>query len=147
MAHIEQANLNGYIRNHANVSHVVGVGGKNEKNDVMLIQALIKLVGLSDGNASIFFDVSSGNLPEINGIFDLKTSHAIWAFQRNNSRNLLSVDGAVHPASYANRRISPGPKMTITLLNQSASMYGLSDLGIDVIPALNIIAPLLVFRS
>jgi hypothetical protein len=141
MAHIDEANLNGYIRKHANISGVVGIGGRNEKNDVMVIQALIRLCGITDSLAAMYFDVKSAQLPAINGIFDRKTSQSIWSFQRANSRDLLSVDGVVHPASYEHRTIKSGPMMTITLLNRAAAMYGLSDLGMDVVPALNFIAP------
>jgi len=142
MAHIDQANLEGRIEKHANISDVAGMGGKNERSDVMLIQALIRLISLDDRYGISFLGVDSQRLPAINGVFDSKTSQAIWAFQRSNVGVLLSVDGRVHPASYKNRIIKPGLKMTITHLNQTAIMYGASALGFDdLITALNAIAP------
>jgi hypothetical protein len=132
MANIEIAkfeNYDGYFRSleQYNISGIVGPGGKNEPNDVMLIKALLFL---NESNKDVsdleYFGPSRVgliDLPEINGILDTATIQAIWAFQRRNASLLLSIDGKIHPASYQNRIIkkSSGAKyMSITLLNQQA---------------------------
>jgi hypothetical protein len=149
MAHIDEANFGGHIRIHTNISDVVGIGRNNEKSDVMLIQALFKLVGLGDGNSSTFFGMDSRQLPGITGVLDHETSQAIWAFQRKSSSSLLSVDGTVHPASYKHRVIKNGRAdrlMTITFLNQLALMEARSTFGLDLITALKATAPQLFLK-
>ena len=54
----------------ANLSDIVGVGGLNEKMDVMLIQALFKLIGFSEQRARKNFGVGLTDLPETEGKFD-----------------------------------------------------------------------------
>jgi hypothetical protein len=141
MAHIDEANMNGKIERHANISDIVGPGQINKLSDVMLIQALFSLIGLKDEyRKSILSDVP--HLPAINGIFDEKTRLAIWSFQNASSFALLSVDGRVHPALYENRIIRPGRKMMITVLNELASWtLTVAVNSSNVINALNVIAP------
>jgi len=140
MAHIDEANFGGHLRIHANVSDVVGVGGKNERNDVMLIQALFKLYSLTEGNIQNY-------LPKITGVLDHETIQAIWAFQRDFAVMVLSVDGAIHPASYSHRLINPsGRLMTITALNQMALRVALDTFHLDLITALKAIVPQLILR-
>lgn len=124
MAKIETADFGVLKDFHANVSEIVGIGEKNEKNDVMLIQALFKLVGFSDFFAKKFFRLTINDLPEPTGNFDEKTIKALWAFQRTNQGRLLNVDGKIHPASYANRVLknafNGSRLMMITFLNIQA---------------------------
>ena len=126
MAKIEIANLKGEKVKHANISDVVGlVGGRNEKNDVMLIQALFHIAGANSPHIrkDIFGFESYSDLPKITGDLDPVTIETIWKFQRHNAHRLLSVDGIVHPASYEKREIKEPytkPVMMITYLNMKA---------------------------
>jgi len=130
----------------ANISDIVGVGGSNEKSDVMLIQALFKLVGYSEFWARKYFGVGPTELPEPTGIFDAKTIQAIWGFQRRMAHRLLNVDGKIHPGNYKNRVIKDigGRLMMITLLNLEAVDGALMEHGTEVIPALKQVAPQLM---
>jgi len=146
MAQIDKANMNGRIETHANISDTVGKHGKNERTDVMLIQAMFKLVGMQD--EAQFFGGNDGSwqLPRTTGVCDYSTLRAIWAFQTRNSFNLLSADGTVHPANYRHRVIKPGRRMTITLLNALASEGGLLAFGLDLITSLKAMAPQLILK-
>lgn len=148
MAKIEIANILHSELEWANTSATVGVGEKNEMNDVMLIQALFKLVGYDDRAASIYFDLSLNDLPEPTGNFDKKTINAIWGFQRKMKYRLLSLDGKIHPANYKNRVIKNltfGKLMTMTLLNW-LGMDGASGQYMQLIPALKSVAPQLILK-
>ena len=133
----------------ANLSDTVGVGQRNEKSDVMLIQALLQLVGYSDHHAKERVGVSRAELPEPTGEFDAKTIKAIWGFQRRMAAHLLTVDGKIHPGNYKNRVIKNlgGRLMTITLLNLEALEGALMMHNADVLPALSLVAPQLVLRQ
>lgn len=124
MAKIEIATFEDVKDKHVNISDIVGVGEKNERSDVMLIQALFKIVGRADIPAKKYFGLAAKDLPEPTGDFDNKTIQAIWAFQRKMSYCLLNVDGKIHPASYKDKVIkkafSGGRLMAITLLNLEA---------------------------
>lgn len=123
MAHIEIATFVDTGEEwHANVGDIVGIGEKNEKNDVMLIQAFINLIGFNPVRAQDFFGIKPGDtLPKPDGsILDGKTIRAIWKFQEKCDKELLSKDGIIHPASYRHRKIAKGKLMTITLLNRYA---------------------------
>ena len=129
-----------------NISRIVGIGGDNEKMDVMLIQALFRLVGNTESLARRRFGVGLTDLPEPKGDFDDKTIQTIWGFQRGMANRLLNVDGKIHPGNYRNRVIDPrGRFMTITLLNMLAKEEALMlNSDPDVISALTRIAPQLV---
>src|SRR5262245_35344194 len=127
----------------ANVSGIVGVGGDNEKFDVMLIQALFRLIAHHDNTARKMFGVTLADLPEPTGNFDNRTIQAIWRFQRRMAHRLLNVDGKIHPGNYHNRVIKDvsGRLMTITLLNLMATDEALMNNDPDVISALTRVAP------
>ena len=82
MASIETVDFYKFTEKQTNISDVVGVGEKNERNDVMLIQTLFKLIGWGDVAAKMKFGLSVTDLPEPTGIYDFKTTQAIWGFQR-----------------------------------------------------------------
>lgn len=153
MAKIETATLNSFKDRQVNISFTVGTGEKNEKNDVMLIQALLKLVGFTEYQAKKIIGMSQKELPEITGNFCAKTRHAIWSFQRAMAKKLINIDGRVHPADYKNRviKIEKHPKnnkfMMITLLNLYAADAVVFTDSIDIIDALKKFAPKLVFAS
>ena len=92
MARIEIAHLGDLKVEHANISDVVGTGGKNEKSDVMLIQALFALAGPNEFSARKFFGLARKDLPEPDGEINAKTVRAIWAFQTRMSYRLLNTD-------------------------------------------------------
>ncbi len=150
MATIEIATLGNVKTQHANVSNVVGIGGINERNGVMLIQALFKLIGFQDIYAKRYFGLSANDIPEPTGILDVKTILSIGGVQRMMSSRLLNNDGKIHPASYKDRVLKnalyKGSRlMAITLLNMEAVETAISqDLG-DVPVAIKKIAPTIMF--
>lgn len=114
-----------------NVRKVVGNGGVNLREDVLLIQALFKFIAEHLGPHAIFGSQSGYEVPEITGVMDAATYSAIGEFQIRNLRNLLmkTFDGRIHPASYKNREIQlqGKPLMSITYLHlvaQDASVMG-----------------------
>lgn len=148
MASIETVDFKVLKMEQTNISDVIGPGQKNERNDVMLIQTLFKLIGFSDQRARLNFGLSIKDLPEPTGIFDAKTHQAIWHFQRKRANRLHSIDGKIHPASYKNRVLKGGPaarQMTITLLNLLALDEALMNYKCDLIPAIKKISPNLIF--
>lgn len=150
MAKIDTANLEDLLPvQHCNISDAVGVGEKNEINDVMLIQALFKLVGSSDLRAREFFGLKKSQLPDAKGSFDEITTRTIWAFQRKMSGRLLNVDGKIHPAHYQNRIIKNafrgGRLMAITLLNMEALDTTIEIGAKDVHDAVKAVAPTIMF--
>ena len=150
MAKIETANLQGIKTKHANVSDVVGIGGKNERNDVMLIQSLFKIVGSFNNLIlkELFGYEDSKELPDVTGVLDDKTIKTIWNFQLNNARRLLSVDGKVHPASYQNRLLKEPygkPVMMITRLNIEAEFSANQRFKGDLMIAVKNFAPSIMF--
>lgn len=148
MATIETANLAGMKTKHCNVSDLVGIGEKNEINDVMVVQALFKLIGHSDFFAKKYFRLDATDLPEATGNFDKKTIKAIWAFQQTMKLRLLNVDGKIHPASYKDRNIQNafnGRLMAITLLNMQAYDESVFVAADDVPDAVKQLAPAIMF--
>lgn len=150
MAYIEYVNIKNFKSQQTNITDKVGRGERNERNDVMLIQTLFKIIGNRDASAIAKFGLSMQELPEPTGIFDVKTDQAIQAFQRKMAQRLLSVDGKVHPADYDNRSLNGGPSarlMMITLLNYLAIDNAfMSNLG-ELIPAVKRISPKIVFAQ
>lgn len=150
MAKIETVTFGNLIDKHANISDIVGIGGKNEKSDVMLIQALFKIIGRDDIYAKRFFGLAFSDLPKPTGDFDNQTARAIWAFQRKMSSRLLSIDGKIHPANYKDRvlkRAFRGARlMAITLLNLEAFEAAINSYSTnDVSEAVKKIAPAIIF--
>ena len=150
MARIEIANLKGDKVNHANISGVVGPGGRNERNDVMLIQALFKVVGAENSHMTKerFGIERYRDLPIITGDLDPLTIETIWRFQRHNAHRLLSVDGKIHPANYEKRELKEPhlkPVMMITYLNIEAEFFTENRFKGDIALAIKHYAPSIVF--
>ncbi len=135
----------------ANVSMTVGIGGVNEKFDVMLIQALFRYISLQEDPAAygeydnfarnVLGVPSAKDVPEATGSFDGATANAIWSFQRRNALKLLDLDGIIHPADYNGRVLKKQyPLMTITLLHAEA-LGTSTNIGKNYIEGLRIIAP------
>lgn len=150
MAKIETANLQGEKMKHGNISNVVGIGEKNERNDVMMIQALFRIAGAFNDliKKELFGFEKDEDLPEVTGILDPLTIETIWRFQRHNANRLLSVDGKVHPASYKNRLLkSPynNRVMMITHLNIEAAYSANQRFKGDIAFAVKNFAPSIIF--
>ena len=148
MASIETVDFSVLKVEQTNVSDIVGMGGKNEKNDVLLIQTLIKLAGFSEFFSKKRFGLKIKDLPEPTGVFDIRTSQAILGFQRRMANRLLGIDGKVHPGNYKNRVLKKGftgRVMAITLLNLEALDGALINFDGDVISAVKKIVPSIVF--
>lgn len=149
MAKIEIANLKGEKLKHANISDVVGIGGRNERNDVMLLQALFRIAGSFNDliKKDLFGFEKDEVLPKVTGDLDPLTMETIWRFQRHNAHRLLSVDGKVHPASYENRLLKEPYKrrlMMITLLNLEAAYSAKQRFKDDIAFAVKNFAPSIV---
>jgi hypothetical protein len=79
-----------------NLSSPVGRGGLNERDDVMLIQALLVMIGEED--RSHISREPGVSLPSLTGILDGATSMAIIAFQLRWMHLLLAtISGWVPP--------------------------------------------------
>jgi peptidoglycan hydrolase-like protein with peptidoglycan-binding domain len=74
------------------VTGTVGWGCKNHKDDVMLVQLLLRRHYLSRSNAGLTTDPAL--IVKVDGIFGDKTAGAIVAYQRNGGS---LVDGKVDP--------------------------------------------------
>ena len=115
---------NGQTESCVNVSATVGNGGRNLREDILLIQALINYIADGLGRDVLGLEPEY-DMPEINGEMDSATYSAIGQFQVRNLQYLMmkTFDGRIHPASYKNRKITliGKPKMTITLLHTYAS--------------------------
>ena len=148
MAKIETVDFYRWKEMQTNVSYKVGIGEQNERNDVLLIQTLFKLIGFSDIAAKKRFGVAMKDLPETNGIYDEKMTRAIWGFQQKMLHRLRRIDGKIHPASYANRVLKKGanaPQMMITLLNFMAFDEAIMANYDDLITAVKKISPSIIF--
>jgi len=99
----------------------VGVGGLNERGDVMLIQALFNFI--ADGHEISRTGLpSAARLPVLTGILDGRTIEAITAFQLRWMKQLLpSFAGKVFPlpAGYRMKSLSDKAPM-LHMLNVMA---------------------------
>jgi hypothetical protein len=128
MATREKIKIDGSISLGFNLCDPVGIGGVNKHCDVFTIQGwfhYLGSIGRLDGTGA----KSAAELPGMTGRYDSKLGNAILNYQRLNSAFLKSVDGLIHPASYAVNESDPtknplrniesvkGQYMTITLLH------------------------------
>ncbi len=112
---IDDLELSGF-----NVSESVGIGGKNEEGDVMLIQAIFYFLGARDG--LWIFDVKSlAELTPVDGKYSNRLGRNILEYQKTKDHLLVSVDGLIHPANNKDRIIKfaglDDKLMTITSLH------------------------------
>ncbi len=148
MASIETVDFYRFKEVQTNVSHNVGIGEVNERNDVLLIQTLFKIVGFNDIAAKRKFGLAMKDLPDTTGAYDEKMTNAIWGFQHKMRHRLRRIDGKIHPASYKNRVLKKGanaPQMTITLLNLMAQEDALMSNYDNLITAVKTISPSIIF--
>jgi len=124
MAKVDIINIRGNKERCVNLSNTVGAGGRNEKSDVMAIQALFyylyfdkeaKLTGLPLLSPALA--VADKFSPT--GLLDILTIQTIAFFQTTHRQHLLSADAIIHPANYEGRVIKDTnkPLMTITYLH------------------------------
>ena len=147
MATIETVNFGPFgTMVQANISTIVGEGQINDRNDVLLIQTLFRMIGDGEVFTRALFGLEPHELPEPNGVFEKKTIRAIWGFQRQRRHRLMNVEGKIHPARYRDRVLKKGPQarhMMITLLNLNAAQVGEHP---DLISAIRKISPSIIFN-
>ena len=115
-----------------NVSAVVGPGGVNQPDDIIVVQALLRYLPAD------LRGVSDRDCPLITGAFDSPTRDAIEMYQRSynlrpNRKGRIIEDGRVSPAE--NRTLFGGGDYTWTIirLNRDARKIGkLRGLNADV---------------
>lgn len=137
--------------NHVNISGIVGLGQRNDINDVMLIQALFKLISL-DISIRNKLGFQPDDFPEPTGVFDKKTIQVIRKFELKMRNGLLNVDGKIHPANYKNRFLgnafNRGSRlMIITQLNLLAYETQANRQGDSVEAAIRKLAPSIVLTK
>ena len=120
MASVEKINFDGRTGLGVNISSIVGAGGINDRDDVLVIQGLFNFIAKGLNPASVGL-VGLYKIPDVTGDMDGETYSAIGEFQIRNAYRLLSAksDGRIHPAKYQNTRLSSNSKrfMSITLLH------------------------------
>src|ERR1044072_8518217 len=103
-----------------NLTGSVGTKGNNQFEDVMLIQAMLKLIALFSRDAAGLKDPEY-QIPEVTGVIDADTYTAIGQFQLVHKAELMMkvFDGRIDPANYRGRKLrrSHYPVMTIMLLH------------------------------
>jgi hypothetical protein len=111
-----------------NTHFKIGPNFDNPPADVMMIQTLFRYLSYTGGYIKADLGFGDGDVPEVNGKFDLKTQNVLRKFQNKNRAKLMSIDGTIHPASYDGRVMKMPhwqpllqtpvvPVMTITLLH------------------------------
>jgi hypothetical protein len=124
-----------------NLDFRVGHGGENCQPDVMLVQSLLRYIGLERGSARRY--LGNIEIPNTDGICGPKTRRAIEQFQRKHSHRLMGVDGVIYPAKYNGQDTwdPTKPTMTITLLHSFAWDAALSQRDMNYIEGLMRITP------
>src|SRR5262245_3737917 len=109
MAKKDVMTINGQPFDCLNIDRSVGKNQANLKNDVKLIQVMLQKIVLWNGGPVFIGLRSWDEVPDpkaADGNFDDgRTEKAIWSYQRRYARNLLRVDGIIHPAAYHDRNI------------------------------------------
>lgn len=122
MAQFERINFDGKQVTGINIRKVIGWGGADLEEDVMLLQTVFEYV--SNGLGPHVFGMDHPFKAEFRGSMDLDTYYAIGEFQiRNANRLLKDTFRRIHPASYKNRVIRDpnfSRLMTITYLHMVA---------------------------
>lgn len=111
-----------------NVTATVGANGVNLKEDVMVVQALLKLA--LEPNP----DFRGVEFPEPTGTFNEATAQLIKKYQRNHNRRhtqKVSIDGRIDPARGGHYAFGTKKLWTIFSLNikalETAILYGYKD--------------------
>ena len=112
--------MQGEISMGFNVSKPVGDEQFNQRDDVLMVQALLRLIVDAFHGGRMTGMNSAREVPDFNGRMDAVTLAAIRTFQKRWAHNLIRSDGVIHPAQYRFRNITAsaqGPLMTITMLH------------------------------
>src|SRR5262245_44009648 len=103
MAQFEIINFdNGKVERGINIRNVVGWGGADLIEDVMLIQTVFEYI--STGQGPQVFNMDRPFKADFPGRMDLDTYYALGEFQNKNASRLLKdTFRRIHPASYRGR--------------------------------------------
>jgi hypothetical protein len=104
-----------------NLSFWVGIGGLNDKGDVMLIQAMLNFISEGHGDPSMVGVKLDFDLPDVTGSLDSSTIFSIIGFQNRWMRHLLaSVAGKIFPVDYKKYKYTESDtrRPVITMLHQ-----------------------------
>jgi len=108
-----------------NLSFSVGLGGHNDKGDVMLLQAMFNLIALGTNNITSVLGVrSKSELPDLTGTLDSNTIFTIIAFQHRWLHQLYPPkSGWIFPADYKKElpaTVGPERRQQMFMLHQLA---------------------------
>lgn len=104
-----------------NLSFWVGLGGLNDKGDVMLIQAMMNFIAEGHDDPSMVGVKFDFDLPDVTGSLDSSTIFSIIGFQtRWMSHLLASVAGKIFPVDYKTYKYTESEprRPVITMLHQ-----------------------------
>jgi hypothetical protein len=93
-----------------NLSKPAGDKQFNQRDDVLMVQALLRLIVEAFHGGRMTGMKSAGEVPDFNGRMDAVTLAAIRTFQRRWAHNLIRSDGVIHPARYRFRNITANPR-------------------------------------
>lgn len=124
MAKKETITISGDKYSCFNVSFPAGVGGFNEKGDVLLLQAMFNFIALGFGDARILGIKSKNGLPALTGALSRETIDVIRNYEYRWAKLLWTMTGLIYPADYKNQDLeldADTRRPTITLLHQHAA--------------------------
>ena len=104
-----------------NLSDWVGSGGRNDKGDVRLIQAMINFIAIGHNDLSMAGAKSKNDLPDLSGLLDSTTIFAIMNYQIRWMRLLYaSISGVIFPVDYKTYKFTESDtrRPAITMLHQ-----------------------------
>lgn len=111
-----------------NISLSVGMGGQNDKGDVLLIQAMFNFIADGLKDVSRLGIKARHDLPEITGRLDSNTIFTIIGFQHKHLHRLFAVkSGTIFPADYTKKLpvvTGTEPRQQMFLLHQFAQEAG-----------------------
>jgi hypothetical protein len=107
-----------------NLSDFVGTGERNEKGDVMLVQAMFSFIAGATGGLSKLGLRSRADLPGVTGVFGGDTGFLISSFQLKWMQILTAQHvGMLFPGYYKEKILAMGPgdrRQAMFLLHQFA---------------------------
>ena len=124
-----------------NPTKSVGIGCTNLPADVKLIQCIFTTLAMNTPYTPLKLGTPNENIPPPNGRYTAAMGQVILNYQRRYTRDLLSVDGRIHRASFLGRALRGGfavRRMTIQLLNEhlgetSLFLGGSIDGGVNLV--------------
>ena len=106
----EQIMMRGEISMGFNLSKPVGDKQSNLRDDVFMVQALLRFIVEAFHGGRMTGMTSPKEVPDFNGRMDAVTLAAVRTFQRRWIHNLITSDGVIHPAQYRFRNITASPR-------------------------------------